>query len=438
MLGRYSLHKCQALINRITPQFIVQNKQRQFAIAPNSHYEETFGNIIQKIKHEGRYRELIEIERVLGSYPKAIRYTPSGRSYPVTVWCSNDYLGMGQHPTVLQAMHNAISSTGAGSGGTRNISGTTHNHVLLEAELADLHEKQSALVFSSCYIANCATLQAYGKAIPSALILSDRDNHASLIEGIRHSGLEKKIFKHNDVQDLERLLKEQDINRPKLIVFESVYSMDGSVGPIKEICDLADKYNAMTFIDEVHAVGLYGPRGGGICERENLAPRLDIISGTLGKAFGVYGGYIAGSSKFIDVVRSTASGFIFTTSLPPAIVAGAVASIRHLKQSTKEREEHTERYQLLKRRLKEASLPVMTSQSHIIPVLVGNAKLCKVASDKLLDEHQIYIQPINYPTVPVGSERFRLTPSPLHTDPFMDQLIFSLGKVFRELGIISS
>jgi len=344
---------------------------------------------------------------------------------------------MGQHPSVLSAMQNALTGSGAGSGGTRNISGNTHFHTQLEAELADLHEKDAALVFSSCYIANSSTIVAFGKAVPSALILSDAQNHASLIEGIRYSGLEKKIFRHNDVDHLEQLLKEQDPARPKMIVFESVYSMDGSIAPIKKICDIAEKYNALTFIDEVHAVGLYGNRGGGIADRDGLAHRLDIISGTLGKAFGVFGGYVAGSAKFIDVIRSTASGFIFTTSLPPTVVAGAIASVKHLKNSSIERDLHSQRVQLMKRRLQEAQLPVMLCDSHIIPILIGNAKLCKQASDMLLSKHQIYIQPINYPTVPVGTERFRLTPSPFHSDELVEELVSALKQTFRELSIPS-
>ena len=342
---------------------------------------------------------------------------------------------MGQHPEVLHAMEESLKGSGAGSGGTRNISGTTNYHILLEKELADLHNKDSALLFSSCYIANSSTISTLGKIIPNAVIFSDSKNHASLIEGIKYSGLKKKIFQHNDLDHLEALLQSESIDTPKLIIFESVYSMDGSIAPIEEVCNLAEKYNALTFLDEVHAVGLYGDRGGGVAERDSVLDRVDIISGTLGKAFGVYGGYIAASNTFIDMIRSTASGFIFTTSLPPVIAAGGLASVSHLKHSKLERQQHVERYNTLKRKLVEAKLPVMKTESHIIPVLIGNAQLCKAASDLLLSKFNIYIQPINYPTVDVGTERFRLTPGPLHSDTAMDQLINALLYTFNTLNI---
>jgi 5-aminolevulinate synthase len=412
-------------------------KRGELSFVPSSYYESIFTKVIDNIKQEGRYREFIPLQRQVGQFPYAIRHKQDQTTAPVTMWCSNDYLGMGQHPLIIEAMTNTINNVGTGSGGTRNISGNTYLHGLLETELADLHQQEGALLFSSCYVANSSTISTFGKLLPHAVIYSDQSNHASIIEGIRHSGLQKNIFKHNSLTHLEELLKKEALETPKLIIFESVYSMDGSVAPIKEICQLARKYNALTFIDEVHAVGLYGPRGAGIAEREGVALELDIVSGTLGKAYGVYGGYIAASSRFIDAIRSTAAGFIFTTSLPPVVVAGALASVRHLKKSREERDKHKERYTTMKRKLMQAGLPVMETASHIIPVLIGNARLCKEASDILMNQFNIYVQPINYPTVAVGTERFRLTPGPFHTDQIMDDMVAALVHTFRTLSIRS-
>eukprot|EP00455_Lapot_gusevi_P047324 TRINITY_DN637_c0_g3_i2.p1 TRINITY_DN637_c0_g3~~TRINITY_DN637_c0_g3_i2.p1 ORF type:complete len:586 (-),score=214.27 TRINITY_DN637_c0_g3_i2:25-1782(-) len=392
---------------------------------------------LNQLKKEGRYRHFFDIERQAGQFPNAIKHAnrPGEVTHPVMVFCNNDYLGMGQHPDVTSAMHEAISNCGAGAGGTRNISGTSHYHRLLEAELADLHEQEAALVFSSGYVANDTALATLGAMLPNCHIFSDAMNHASLIEGIRHSKAQKKIFRHNDVAHLEELLKAAPAHVPKIIVFESVYSMDGDIGPIKEICDLADKYGALTYIDEVHAVGLYGSRGGGICDREGLQKRLTFISGTLGKAFGVYGGYVAGPAHMIDFIRSYGSGFIFTTAIPPSIAAGALASIRHLKHSQVERQQHQERARFLKNLLQQANLPVMITPSHIVPIMVADPVLCKAASDMLLDKHHIYVQPINYPTVPRGTERLRLTPTPLHSNDMMFRLRDSLFDVWSKLGI---
>jgi 5-aminolevulinate synthase len=399
-------------------------------------YDAFFAQKIAELKDQGNYREFAELARHAGNYPHARRYTGSGEEIgDVAIWCSNDYLAMGQNPKVLQAMTDAIKAYGAGAGGTRNISGTSHPVVSLERELADLHGKEAALVFTSGYISNEATLSTLAQVLPDCHVYSDALNHASMIQGIRHSRAKKTIFKHNDPADLERLLRDADPSVPKLVAFESVYSMDGDIAPIKEICDVAELYGAMTYLDEVHAVGLYGPRGGGIAEREGLMDRLTVIEGTLAKAFGIMGGYITGSAALIDVVRSFAPGFIFTTALPPAIAAGALTSVRHLKESTAERERHQDRAARCKAALAKAGLPVMPSESHIVPVLVGDPVRCKQASDMLLAEHGIYIQPINYPTVPKGTERLRITPSPLHGDDMIDTLAEAMVAVWRELDL---
>ncbi|WP_417623729.1 5-aminolevulinate synthase [Paremcibacter congregatus] len=397
-------------------------------------YDRIFSDAIKSVKNEGRYRVFTDIERQRGSFPNATWYTEDGVK-DITVWCSNDYLGMGQHPKVISAMEDALRNTGAGAGGTRNISGNNHYHVLLEQELADLHGKEAGLLFTSGYISNEATISTMAKLMPGCVIFSDALNHASMIEGIRHSGCEKHIFRHNDVEHLESLLKACDPNVPKLIAFESVYSMDGDFAPIREFCDLADKYNALTYLDEVHAVGMYGLRGGGLADRENLMDRLTVIEGTLGKAFGLMGGYITSTADIVDAVRTFASGFIFTTSLSPVVTAGALASVRHLKESQIERQIHQERAAALKEKMRAADLPVMPSVSHIVPVLVGDPVICKQASDILLDEFNIYVQPINFPTVPRGLERLRFTPSPLHTDEMVDHLITSLSSVWAQLDV---
>ncbi|MDC0190338.1 5-aminolevulinate synthase [Rhodospirillales bacterium] len=397
-------------------------------------YEEFFSEQVDALQKEGRYRVFADLERKAGRFPSAKNYQ-SGGATDITVWCSNDYLAMGQNPVVIDAMHEALDRSGAGAGGTRNIAGTNHFHILLEHELADLHNKKAGLIFTSGYVANLTTLSTIGRMLPNCVIVSDEMNHNSMIAGIQHSRSEKKIFKHNDLQDLEAKLKEIGTNRPILIAFESVYSMDGDIAPIKQILDLADKYKALTFIDEVHAVGLYGERGAGVAEREGLMDRIDIIQGTLAKGFGVVGGYIAGSEALCDFIRSYGDGFIFSTSLPPAIAAGALASVRYVKEHNELRVQHQERAATLKRRFIDSRIPVMPSITHIVPVLVGNPVLCKQASDELLFNHGIYVQPINYPTVPRGTERLRFTPTPLHNDQLMDKLISAMKEVWGQLGL---
>lgn len=390
---------------------------------------------LNRLHEEGRYRTFIDIERRKGNFPHAVWTRPDGSEQDITVWCGNDYLGMGQNPVVLDAMHEAIDATGAGSGGTRNISGTTVFHKRLEAEIADLHNKEAALLFTSAYIANDATLSTLPRLFPGLVILSDALNHASMIEGIRHGNCEKRIFRHNDVAHLREILETLDPAAPKLIAFESVYSMDGDFGPIKEICDIADEFGALTYIDEVHAVGLYGPRGGGVTERDNLIDRIDIVNGTLGKAYGVMGGYIAASAKMVDAIRSYAPGFIFTTSLPPAIAAGAAASINFLKNDQSLRAQHQTQAAILKTRLKGLGLPVIDHGSHIVPVHVGDPVKCKMISDRLLSDSGIYVQPINFPTVPRGTERLRFTPSPVHGPKEMDQLVQALDGLWSHCAL---
>jgi len=398
-------------------------------------YDQIFDAAIDRLHSEGRYRVFIDILRNKGAYPNARCFAGHNGPKPITVWCSNDYLAMGQHPKVIAAMEEALHDVGAGSGGTRNIGGNTHYHVDLENELADLHGKQGALLFTSGYVSNDATLSTLAKILPGCVIFSDELNHASMIAGIRNSGAEKRVFRHNDVEHLEQLLAETDPALPKLIAFESVYSMDGDVAPIHAICDLADKYNALTYIDEVHAVGMYGPRGGGITDRDNAAHRIDIIEGTLGKAFGVMGGYIAADSRIIDVIRSYAPGFIFTTSLSPVLVAGVLASVRHLKASSDERNAQQAAAATLKQLFRDAGLPVMDSTTHIVPLMVGDPVRAKKVSDILLAEYGVYVQPINFPTVPRGTERLRFTPGPAHTEAMMRDLTQALVEIWERLEL---
>jgi 5-aminolevulinate synthase len=397
-------------------------------------YDALFRAQLDALKQEGNYRVFAELERRQGDFPRAVRHA-GGETGEVTVWCSNDYLGMGQHPKVLEAMHEALDRCGAGAGGTRNISGTNHDHVLLEAELADLHGKDAALLFTSGYVSNWASLGTLGARLPGCVILSDALNHASMIEGMRHARCEKRIWRHNDPEDLDRHLSEIAPDRPKIVAFESVYSMDGDVAPIAEIVDVAEKHGAMTYLDEVHAVGLYGPRGGGVAEAEGLMDRIDLIEGTLGKAYGVVGGYIAGSHALVDFIRSFASGFIFTTSLPPHVAAGARASIRHLKESSFERMRQRRQVAKLRARLDALGIPHLPNPSHIVPVMVKDPVKCKMISDVLLDSYGIYVQPINYPTVPKGTERLRFTPGPMHSDADLDRLVEALSALWAQCAL---
>jgi len=396
-------------------------------------YNRVFTQAIDRLHAEGRYRVFIDILRNKGMFPNARCFAGHNGPKPVTVWCSNDYLAMGQHPKVIAAMEEALHDVGAGSGGTRNIGGNTHYHVDLEAELADLHGKEGALLFTSGYVSNEATLSTLAKVLPGCIIFSDELNHASMIAGIRNSGCEKRVWRHNDLEHLEELLLAEDPEAPKLIAFESVYSMDGDVAPLHAICDLADKYNALTYLDEVHAVGMYGPRGGGISDRDGAASRITVIEGTLGKAFGVMGGYIAADQVIVDVIRSYAPGFIFTTSLSPVLVAGALASVRHLKQSSEEREGQQAAAAMLKKLFADAGLPVMNTDTHIVPLMVGDPIKAKKVSDILLAEYGVYVQPINYPTVPRGTERLRFTPGPAHSEEMMRELTQALIEIWSRM-----
>ena len=398
-------------------------------------YENQLDQAINRLHEEGRYRTFIDIERRQGHFPHAQRTREDGSTQEITVWCGNDYLGMGQNPVVIEAMHEALDATGAGSGGTRNISGTTVYHKRLEAELADLHGKEAALLFTSAYIANDATLSTLPKLFPGLIIYSDELNHASMIEGVRRNGGAKRIFRHNDIAHLRELLEADDPTAPKLIAFESIYSMDGDFGPIEAICDLADEFGALTYIDEVHAVGMYGPRGAGVAERDGLMHRLDIINGTLAKAYGVMGGYISASAKMCDAIRSYAPGFIFTTSLPPAVAAGAAASVAYLKTAPELREAHQLQARILKLRLKGLGLPIIDHGSHIVPVMVGNPVHTKMLSDMLLENHGIYVQPINFPTVPRGTERLRFTPSPVHGPKELDALVKAMDGLWSHCAL---
>ncbi|HJQ58763.1 MAG TPA: 5-aminolevulinate synthase [Vineibacter sp.] len=398
-------------------------------------YERFFAEALGGLRREGRYRVFADLERLAGRFPFAMYRPAAGVPREVVVWCSNDYLGMGSHPLVLEAMRDAVATQGAGAGGTRNIAGTNHLHVELERELAALHGKESALVFTSGYVANDTTLATLAARLPGCVVFSDALNHASMIAGIRNSRAACRVFRHNDVAHLRKLLAEVDPSVPKIVAFESVYSMDGDIGPIAEICDAADEVDALTYLDEVHAVGLYGQQGAGVAERDGVMERVDVIQGTLAKGFGVVGGYVASTASLVDFVRSHASGFIFSTAMPPAIAAGALASVRFVRGHPELRTRHQERAATLKRRLLAAGLPLMPSQSHIVPLSIGDAGLCKHASDLLLERHGIYIQPINYPTVPRGGERLRITPSPSHDDKLMDSLVVALQDVWQELGL---
>ncbi|MCK0148691.1 5-aminolevulinate synthase [Marivita sp. S6314] len=398
-------------------------------------YTDKLDDALNRLHEEGRYRTFIDIERTKGQFPHAVWRKPDGSEQNITVWCGNDYLGMGQHPKVLAAMHEALDATGAGSGGTRNISGTTVYHKRLEAEIADLHQKEAALLFTSAYIANDATLSTLPKLFPGMIIYSDALNHASMIEGVRRNGGAKRIFRHNDVDHLRELLAADDPDVPKVIAFESIYSMDGDFGPIEAICDLADEFGALTYIDEVHAVGMYGPRGAGVAERDGLMDRIDIINGTLAKAYGVMGGYIAASAKMCDAIRSYAPGFIFTTSLPPAVAAGAAASVAHLKTDQTLRDQHQLQARILKMRLKGLGLPIVDHGSHIIPVMVGDPVHTKKMSDMMLEKFGIYVQPINFPTVPRGTERLRFTPSPVHGPKEIDTLVHAMDELWAHCAL---
>lgn len=398
-------------------------------------YTTYFADAVNGVRKEGRYRVFQDIRRKRGQFPKATWYKDDKSETEITVWCSNDYLGMGQNECVVEAVKSAVDATGTGSGGTRNISGTTHYHVQLEKELADLHDKEGALVFTSGYVANEATLSVMSKILPGLVILSDEMNHASMIAGIRNARCDKMIFKHNDLHDLEQKLKSIPLETPKMIAFESVYSMDADIAPIEAICDLAEKYNALTYIDEVHAVGMYGQRGGGVCEARGLMDRIDIIQGTLAKAFGMIGGYIAADNVIIDAVRSTASGFIFTTSIPPSTAAGALRSVKVLKVSPHIREQHQERANALKARFRAAGYPFIDDVTHIVPLMVGDPVKCKAMSDRLIEEFGLYVQPINFPTVPRGTERLRFTPSPFHSDEMMDELMTALDVIWSEFEL---
>jgi len=421
----------------LSPIPVVKPEDEQVLVPPQlAQAHEIVAEKMDKLKKEGRYRVFLPMERQAGNFPMAFHHkTDSEITSEVTVWCNNDYLGMGQHPVVIDAMKAVLEKSGAGAGGTRNISGTTPHHTRLEEELADLHNKDAALTFTSGYVANDATLSTLATLLPGVHMFSDALNHASLIEGIKRSRVPKHIFRHNDVKHLDELLSAAPKDVQKLVIFESVYSMDGDIAPIKEICDIADKHRALTYIDEVHAVGLYGDRGGGVAQQRGLEDRITFISGTLAKAFGVFGGYVAGPGLLMDAIRSFAPGFIFTSSFPPAVAAGAASSVNYLKRSVVERAQHQARSNQLKRLLQEAGLPVLPSESHIVPLIVGDARLCKQASDLLLHKYKIYVQPINYPTVPRGTERLRFTPGPLHTDAMLRNLVNSLSKVWDELKI---